>query len=99
MELAEEIEQDRGAGSLEEKLDMKKSAPAMEAYRTETVIQPNRVLTVRDVPFRTGEKVEVIILGIRRQGDGQKQYPLRGKPIRYAAPFDSVAERDWEANR
>jgi hypothetical protein len=69
----------------------------MEAYRTETVIQPDRVLTVRDVPFRTGEKVEVIILSI--QGDGQKRYSLRGKPVRYAAPFDSVAESDWEANR
>ena len=49
------------------------------------------------MPFRTGEKVEVIILGI--QGDGQKRYSLRGKPVRYAAPFDSVAESDWEANR
>jgi hypothetical protein len=71
----------------------------MEAYRTETVIQPNRVVTVHDVPFRAGEKVEVIILGTHHQGNGQKQYPLRGKPVRYATPFDSVAEDDWEANR
>jgi len=71
----------------------------MEAYRTETVIQSDRVLTLRDVPFRTGEKVEVIILGAPHQGDGQKQYPLRGQPIRFTAPFDNVAENDWEANR
>ena len=71
----------------------------MEAYRTETVIQSDRVLTLRDVPFRSGEKVEVIILSAHDHGNGQKRYPLRGRPIRYAAPFDSVAEGEWEASR
>ena len=41
----------------------------MEPYRTETVIQSDRVLTLHDVPFR------------------------------YTAPFDSVAENEWEASR
>jgi hypothetical protein len=71
----------------------------MEAYRTETVIQPDRVLTLRGVPFRTGEKVEVIVLGSPQQGNEQKRYPLRGQPIRYEEPFDSVAEDDWETSR
>jgi hypothetical protein len=71
----------------------------VEAHRTETLIQRDRVLTVHDVPFRAGEKVEVIILGAYERGDVQEQYPLRGKPVRFAAPFDSVAEDDWETNR
>ena len=43
--------------------------------------------------------VEVIILGAHHPGDGLKQYPLRGKSVRYTAPFDAVAENEWEASR
>jgi len=32
----------------------------MQTYWIETIISPNRVLTIRGVPFRAGEKVEVI---------------------------------------
>ena len=71
----------------------------MEAYRTDTVIQQDRVLTVRGVPFRAGERVEVIILSNTHRRDVQERYPLRGQPIRYTDPFDSVAENDWEATR
>jgi len=71
----------------------------MQTYRIETVISPNRILTVRGVPFRAGEKVEVIILSHSRQEEPKERYPLRGKPIRYIAPFDSVAENEWSALR
>lgn len=27
----------------------------------------------------------------------QSQYPLRGKPVTYIQPFESVAEKDWQA--
>ena len=71
----------------------------METYRIETLILQNHVLTIRGVPFRAGEKVEVIILSRRRQPNRADPYPLRGKPIHYTAPFDSVAEDDWNALR
>jgi hypothetical protein len=67
----------------------------MEAYRTEATISHNGILTIRGVPFQAGDRVEVIVLaqlGTRQRG---KRYALRGKPVRYAAPFDSVAEQDW----
>jgi hypothetical protein len=67
----------------------------MQTYRIETIISQNRVLTIRGVPFRAGEKVEVIILSLPRKGERAERYPLRGKPIHYVAPFDSVAENDW----
>jgi len=71
----------------------------MQPYRTETIISQNRVLTIRGVPFRAGEKVEVIVLSLPRKRQRAERYPLRGKPIRYIAPFDSVAEKDWNALR
>ncbi|RME38919.1 MAG: hypothetical protein D6793_01935 [Thermoflexia bacterium] len=66
----------------------------MVTYRTETVVSPERVLVVRGVPFRPGERVEVIVLS-RPSGPRKGRYPLRGRPIRYERPFDSVAEQDW----
>ena len=65
----------------------------MQAYCVQTVILPNRTLTVRGVPFRTGDKVEVIVLSSPRKRGTKERYPLRGKPFRYSAPFDSMVER------
>jgi hypothetical protein len=58
-----------------------------------------KYLKVRYVPFRTSEKVEVIILSAHQRDDEQKQYSLRGQPIRFTAPFDGVDESDREASR
>ena len=69
----------------------------MQTYRIETIIAQNRILTIRGLPFRKGEKVEVIILSRPRIQEGQSHYPLRGQPFRYTAPFDPVAEDDWNA--
>jgi|YNPNPStandDraft_1061719.scaffolds.fasta_scaffold14842_3 hypothetical protein len=69
----------------------------MQTFRTEAVLSQDGILTVRGVPFRTGEKVEVIILRLHHRPVGVERYPLRGKPIRYLAPYESVAEDDWNA--
>jgi hypothetical protein len=71
----------------------------MQTYWMETVISPDRVLTVRGVPFRAGEKVQVIIISHTRESEKKGRYPLRGKAIRYAAPFDTVAENEWQVLR
>jgi hypothetical protein len=70
----------------------------MQTYWMETVVPPNRELTVRGVPFRAGEKVQVIIIAHPRKWE-KERYPLRAKPIRYVAPFDSVAEDEWQVVR
>ncbi len=67
----------------------------MQDYKVETQVSRDKSLTVTDLPFRPGDRVEVIIR-CRDQGE-PKSYPLRGKPIRYSDPFGSVAEEDWEA--
>ncbi|MCX7841172.1 MAG: hypothetical protein N2559_17175 [Anaerolineae bacterium] len=71
----------------------------MQIYRIETIVSPDRVLTLRGVPFRAGEKVEIIVLSPPRKREKTKRYSLRGKPIRYLAPFDSVAENEWQILR
>lgn len=69
----------------------------MQTYRIETVIAKNRKLTIQGLPFRAGEKVEVIILSQKHKPDARVSYSLRNLPVRYQAPFDPVAEEDWDA--
>lgn len=71
----------------------------LQTYRVETVVSEQGVLTVRGLPFRKGEKVEVIILSPVRHSAKTTRYPLRGKVIRYDGPFDGVAEDDWDVLR
>jgi hypothetical protein len=71
----------------------------LQTYRIESTIAEKGILTVRGLPFPKGEKVEVIILSPVRQAAKSKRYLLRGKLIRYDAPFESVAEDDWEVRR
>ncbi|MEE8390789.1 MAG: hypothetical protein V3S14_08355 [Anaerolineae bacterium] len=67
----------------------------MQTYQIATTISSDRTLTIKELPFQAGDKVQVIVRiwenGTKRSG----RYPLRGKPIRYVNPFGSVAESDW----
>jgi len=70
---------------------------AMDTYRTEAVITKDRTLTLEDLPFQAGERVEVIVVtqaGPPAEGGSR---PLRGTPVRYRDPFEPVAEADWES--
>lgn len=67
----------------------------MEAYRVETSLTKNRALLLQNLPFSAGERVEVIVLRHNTTNDNQPTYPLRGQPIHYENPFDSVAEGEW----
>ncbi len=71
----------------------------MQAYRVETVIVQNGILTIKGLPLRTGEKIEVIILSQADKAGVVNRYPLQGKPVHYLNPFESVAENDWDALR
>jgi len=69
----------------------------MQDYKVETRVSNDGSIAINDVPFRPGDRVEVIIRS-RNQGQSER-YPLRGTPIRYRDPFGSAAEEDWEALR
>ena len=74
-----------------------KTSVPTQTYRTETTIASDGTITIVGAPFQAGEKVQVFMSGPQRKPIGSVAYPLRGKPIRYAGPFESIAEDDWEA--
>ena len=71
----------------------------MQDYRVEAKVGSDGSLTLNGLPFPAGDRVEVIIRSQDGGNGNGKGYPLRGQPIRYTAPFSSVAEEDWEVSR
>jgi hypothetical protein len=67
----------------------------MSVHRTEAKLSKEGTLVLTGLPFHAGEEVEVIILSRSKQTGVQDRYSLRGKPIRYVDPFESVAQEDW----
>lgn len=68
----------------------------MQVHRMEVEISNNRSLMIKGLPFHPGDKVEIIIRSRTVNQESSERYPLRGKPVRYIDPFDSVAENDWD---
>ena len=66
-------------------------------HRTEAIVSGDGTLTIKGLPFRAGDQVQVIVSHPKREQTGSARYPLRGKPLRYVTPFESVAEEDWDA--
>jgi hypothetical protein len=69
----------------------------MKTYRVETTVSNDGTLTIETLPFQAGDKVEVIVRSCEERQPRQERYPLRGQPIRYTEPFESVAEEEWNA--
>jgi hypothetical protein len=68
----------------------------MRVYRVEKTLSEDGVLGLRALPFRAGEIVEVIILSREDKMCGARDFPLRGKVLRYEKPTEPVAQDDWE---
>jgi hypothetical protein len=69
----------------------------MQAHRTETVVSEDGIITLRDLPFRRGESVEVIVLSFPSAPPSFPPYSLRGTPVSLKSPTEPVADNDWEA--
>ncbi len=69
----------------------------MKTYRVETTVSNDGTLTIEALPFQAGDKVEVIVRSCEGKQKNGPGYPLRGQPIRYIEPFESVAEDAWDA--
>ena len=67
-----------------------------QTYHTKTSIEKGGKLSIKGLPFQTGETVEVIVRRSDRHSR-PKKYPLRGKSVIYHEPFKGVASDDWEA--
>ena len=72
----------------------------MEAYRVETTLTEDGTVTVTPLPFKAGQRVEVIVLPVAPAPSGRGHKRLRGMVERYEDPFKPAAAPDeWEANR
>jgi hypothetical protein len=71
----------------------------MKAIRIETTIGENGEVRLNKLPFKAGEKVEVIVLPRVIRPAEKDRFPLRGVAIDYERPTDPVAEEEWSALR
>lgn len=68
----------------------------MIAHRVETTIEPDGTLILKNLPFHSGEQVEVIVLPQPNKTSEQNKYPLRGTAVQYIDPTEPVADDDWQ---
>jgi hypothetical protein len=72
----------------------------VEAYRIEAILAEDGTVTVASLPFKAGQRVEIIVLPMADSGRGRGHERLRGMVERYDDPFEpAVPADDWEANR
>ena len=70
----------------------------MNAHKTETVVEANGTIILKELPFQEGDAVEVIVLEKKAKTETDNPYPLRGKLLKYDEPFESATSlEDWEA--
>ncbi len=70
----------------------------MKTHRIETTLTENGTLLLKDLPFRAGESVEIIVIKLPSHPSESNLYPLRGTVISYDDPFEpAVPLEDWEA--
>jgi hypothetical protein len=67
----------------------------MGVHIAETTVDQQGRVVLDHLPFKPGEKVDVII-SAHDESSG-KAPDLRGSVLRYDDPFDPVASDDWEA--
>ena len=68
----------------------------MQVYAYKLTIGKKGTVSLENLPFDAGDKVEVIIIPRSTRQLGENRYPFWGKPITYLNPTDPVADTDWE---
>jgi len=72
----------------------------MASYRATLTVKSDGELTLKHLPFRTGEEVRVTVEAASPQQLPQDRFPLRGTPYRYDDPFEPAAGiEDWESGK
>lgn len=65
-------------------------------YRTTTTISDDGSITIPGLPFKSGQRVEVIVR--KCKGKAGKEDSSRAKSARYTDPFGEAAGgKDWES--
>ena len=71
----------------------------MAALRLQAVVADDGTLTIKGLPSLANHEVDVIVRDRNHRRQKAGRYPLRGKPVEYHDPFESVAEDEWDAVR
>jgi hypothetical protein len=71
----------------------------MQAHRIEAIVEPDGSVKLTALPFRPGERVEIIVLSAPSSAADKNEAPLYGTILHYDRPTDPVAEEDWEVLR
>jgi hypothetical protein len=69
----------------------------MQAYRLETVVPQNGELRLKQLPFRPGEMVEIIVLSRSPVQSSMNSFPLKNTVLKFEGPTEPVAANDWAA--
>ena len=67
-------------------------------YKVEIEIEKGGQVTINNLPFKKGERVEVVIEEVKMIAN--QKYPLRGKVTKYESPFEAATDsKDWEVSQ
>jgi hypothetical protein len=70
--------------------------PTAKSHRAEATLLEDGAITLRDLPFRRAESVEVILTPFAAPPNVTR-HPLWGTPVELIDPMFPVAEEDWDA--
>ncbi len=68
----------------------------MKVFAYEHTIREDGILSLKNLPFSVGEKIEVVIIPRSKSKAKDKRYPFWGEPITYLNPTEPIAQEDWE---
>jgi hypothetical protein len=71
----------------------------MNSHRIKTALTENGKLSLQNLPFNKGDKVEIIILQQSTSTTNSDSFPLKNTVISYNDPFEpAIFPEDWDAN-
>jgi hypothetical protein len=68
-------------------------------FKVQAVVDADRSVTVRGLPFQAGDAVEVVIVPNAPAATDGAATPLHGSVLRYDNPTEPIGANDWEAAR
>ena len=68
-----------------------------QTYRIQATVTKGGKLSIKGLPFSTGESVVVTVRRKAKKTTSKAKYPLRGKPFTYREPFKDVDANEWDA--
>jgi hypothetical protein len=69
----------------------------MQAYRLETIVPQNGELRLKQLPFRPGEMIEIIVLARNPLPGNLNPFSLRNTVLKFEEPTEPVGVDDWTA--